>query len=339
MPDQIGLGLIGFGSWPREAYVPVLQHGDEAAVVAVAARSDQTLAAASQAFPAGFTSYRDYRELLADERVDAVLVASPNLLHAEMVTRAFQAGKHVLAEGPLGETPEQAFAVLDEADRVVAAGTGQVFQGDFELGYIPVLHRVRQMLADGVLGQPLAITARLWCDWGLDGKAESPASTRAGFFVWTGPWYLQIVDVLAGRLPQRVSATGVRALNGPLMDCGWASLDYGDNLVGRFEYSLLAPEGQAIELNVVATGGEVCADLSSGEVRWRATSHPQWQSELVPAAQPIAAFAGMRECLTGFLRAVAHGEPVLADAVACRRLHRICFAAQRAADEGSVVSL
>ena len=111
-----------------------------------------------------------------------------------------------------------------------------------------MLHRVKQMLTDGELGQPLSITARLWCDWGRGGKSESPESTRIGFFVWTGPWYLQLLDVLVGRLPRRVSAVGVRALNGTLMDHGWASLDYGDSLVGRFEYSLLAPEGQATAL-------------------------------------------------------------------------------------------
>lgn len=344
MPDRIRIGLIGFGDWPREAYVPVLRDHPRAEVVALAARSDQTIAAAREALGAGLAACRDYRELLADERVHAVLVAAPNPLHAEMASCALRAGKHVLVEGPLGETPEQAFGLLDLADRVVGAGDGGdetklVFQGDFELGYIPVLHRVRQMLADGALGKPLSVTARLWCDWGLDGKAESPESTRSGFYIWTGPWYLQILDVLIERLPQRVTAHGVRALNGTLMDHGWASLDYGDNLIGCLEYSLLAPEGQTIELTVVATEGEARADLNTGDLQWRTKRQPTWQSEKVPPAEPIAAFAGMRECLTGFLEAITSGAAVLADATACRRLHQICFAAQRSANEGSVVTL
>jgi len=340
MSDTIGIGLIGFGDWAREAYVPVLRNHPQAEVVAVAARSDQTMAAAREAFGADFADYRDWRDLLADERVDAVLVASPNPLHAEMASRALEAGKHVLVEGPLGDSPDQAFGLLDVADRLKGDHQRKlVFQGDFELGYIPVLHRVRQMLADGTLGKPLGINARLWCDWGLEGKAESPESTRIGFFVWTGPWYLQIIDVLIGRLPRRVSANGVRALNGTLMDHGWASLDYGEDLIGRFEYSLLAPEGQSIELSIVATGGEARADLNTGALQWRTAKEPQWQSERIPPAEPIAAFAGTRECLTSFLRAIADGGAVLADAAACRRLHQICFAAQRAADQGCVVGL
>lgn len=338
MADEIGIGLIGFGGWPREAYVPVLQNHDHAKVVAVAARSDQTIAAARESFTTDLAGYRDYRDLLADERVDAVLVATPNALHAQVTCHALEAGKHVLVEGPFGETPEQTFELLDEADRL-CEGTRLVFQGDFELGYIPVLHRVRQILTDGTLGQPLSITARLWCDWGLGGKAESPVSTRIGFFVWTGLWYIHIVDVLAARVPQRVSAMGVRALNGSLMDCGWAGLDYGDNLIGRFEYNLLAPEGLAIELNVVATQGEARADLTTGDLQWRTVQQPRWQSERVPPARPVAAFAGMHECLTSFLRAITDGEAVLADSAACRRLHQISFAAQRAADEGQVVML
>ncbi|MBT4498217.1 MAG: Gfo/Idh/MocA family oxidoreductase [Gemmatimonadetes bacterium] len=340
MTATIGIGLIGFGNWPREAYVPVLRDCDQAQVVAVAARSDQTIAAAREALRADFVEYRDYRDLLADERVDAVLVATPNALHAEVACRALEAGKHVLVEGPFGESPEQASELLDLAAELEADGEQQlVFQGDFELGYIPVLHRVRQMLADGPLGRPLSVTARLWCDWGLDGKAESPESTRIGFFVWTGPWYLQIVDVLIGKLPRRVSAHGIRALNGALMDHGWVSLDYGENLVGRFEYSLLAAEGQAIEVEVVTTDGEARADLNTGDLRWRTPRQPQWQSVRIPPAEPIAAFAGMRECLTSFLGAIADGGAVLADVAACRRLHQICFAAQRSADQESAVAL
>ena len=340
MPDRIGLGLVGFGGWPREAYVPVLQTSDQATVVAVAARSGQTMVAAREVFTADVAGYTDYHDLLADPRVDAVLVATPNALHTDVAISALRAGKHVFVEGPLGESPEQVAGLLDEVDSLRRAGHPHpVFQGDFELGYIPVLHRVRQMLAEGTLGKALSITVRLWCGWGLEGKAESAESTRIGFFVWTGLWYLQIIDVLIEELPQCVWATGVRALNGTLMDHGWACLDYGENLIGRFDYNLLAPAGQAMELNVVTTGGEICADLNTGDLRWRTAGQPEWQSETVPCAEPVAAFPGVRECLSGFLGAISHGEPVLADAAACRRLHEICFAAQRAADEGGVVNL
>ncbi len=340
MSTHVGIGIVGFGKWPRQAYVPAMKALDDAEVVAVAARSDQTLAAARAAFAADLALYHNYHDLLANDAVDAVMVATPNALHGEVVTWALRAGKHVFVEAPFGDSAEQAFRLLDEADDAADDELGRlVFQADLELGYIPVLRRVRELLADGTLGDPVSATVRLWCDWGFGGKAESPEAIRLGPFVWVGPWYFQVLDVLLGRLPRRVGATGVRAMNGELIDHGWTSLDYGDGVIGRFDFNLVAIEGEEIRVEAVGTRGEARADLSTGEVRWRSTDSGGWRLEHVPHAEPIAAFAGMRECVESFVRAIARGEPVLADAGAARRVHQVAFAAQQAADEGAPVEL
>ena len=344
MAERVGIGIIGFGGWPRTAYTPVLRDLEGAEVVAVSARTDQTIATAREALSADVVGYRNYHDLLEDERVDAVMVATPDALHREVASWALQAVKHVFVEPPFGETLDQAVALLDEADEYVGAGPPRrVFQGDLELGYIPALQRIRAMLSGGLLGDPLSVSVRLWCDWGLAGQAGSREASRVGVFVWVGPWYIHVLDVLLGRLPRRVSVAGGRAANGPLMDHGWASFEYGDEktgrVIGRYEFNLLAPADQDISLEVVGTRGEARADLCSGEVRTRTTDAPAWQVEQIPPAQPIAAFAGMRECIGGFVRAITHGEPVLADVAACRRVHEVCFAAQRAADDGIAVEL
>ncbi len=340
MARKVGIGIVGFGKWPRQAYAPILRDSDEVEVVGVAARSDQTLAAAREAFSTDLTVCHNYHDLLADDRVDAIMVATPHSLHGEVADWAMRAGKHVFVEPPFGETAEQATALIDQAEKIIAAErSGLVFQADLELGYIPVLHRLRRMLSDGDLGEPISVSVRLWCDWGLGGQAGSDESARIGFFVWCGPWYLQLLDVLLGRLPRRVAATGVRAMNGPLMDHGWVSLDYEDDVVGRFEFNLLAVEGQDITVDVVGSRGEARADLCRSDVSWRTIDSTAWQVEHVPAAEPIVAFAGMRECLAGFVHAITEGEPVLADLAACKRIHQVVFAAQKAADDGIIVDL
>jgi myo-inositol 2-dehydrogenase/D-chiro-inositol 1-dehydrogenase len=318
----------------------VLRDLAQVEVVAVAARSDETLVRARQAFRDDLAVYHNYHDLLADERVHAVLIATPSALQAEVSLWALRAGKHVFVEPPFGETPDQACQLLDEAEEIIQGQQeGRVFQGDLELGYIPALHRLRQMLGDGLLGEPLSVSVRLWCDWGTGGKAGAREGARIGLFVWVGPWYLHVLDLLTGLSPRRVSAVGVRAMNGPLMDYGWASMEYDDGLVGRFDFNLVAVEGQDIRVEAVGTRGEARMDLITGELRWRTADATEWQSERVPPAEPIVAFAGMRECLTGFVRAVTDGEPVLADLAACRRVHQLAYAAQQAAEEGIAVDL
>jgi predicted dehydrogenase len=331
--DRLGLGIIGFGRWPRAAYAPILREMADIEVIGVAARTDATLAVARELISLDVQLFHNYHDLLANPRVGAVIIATPNNLHAEVASWALKAGKHVLLEAPFGESAEQVFPLLDQAEQA-----GRVFQGDLELGYLPVMYRLRDLIAGGALGELLSVSVTLWCNWGFGGGNWPEESTRQGFFVWTGAWYVHVLDTLIGRLPERVSAIGVRAMNGPLMDHGWASLDYGRNLIGRFEFNIVAIEGQDIQVRIAGTRGEASADLTSGEYRWRSIEAKAWQLKVAPPAQPAPGFVGMRECLAGFVRAIRHGEPVLANANACRRVHQIIFALQQAADEGRIVT-
>src|SRR5689334_6481410 len=61
--------------------------------------------------------YTDYRELLADESIDAVHVLTPNVGHSEITVAALDAGKHVLCEKPMAINPEEAQMMLDARDR------------------------------------------------------------------------------------------------------------------------------------------------------------------------------------------------------------------------------
>ena len=61
------------------------------------------------------TSYTlDYHELLADDRIRAVLIASPPFMHSQMAVDAANAGKHVFSEKPMAPT-------LDACDAMIAA--------------------------------------------------------------------------------------------------------------------------------------------------------------------------------------------------------------------------
>jgi predicted dehydrogenase len=74
--------------------------------------------------------YEDYDAMLADDQVEAVLVAIADEFHIDMALKAIQAGKHVLVEKPLGTTVESCRALLDasqEAGRIVQVGNNRRF--------------------------------------------------------------------------------------------------------------------------------------------------------------------------------------------------------------------
>jgi len=103
-----------------------------------------------------------YRRLLADERVQAVVVATPQFNHAKSAVAAARAGKHVFCEKPMAVTPKQCDAMI-EACR--AAGVklmiGQVCR------YHAVHGKVKELVASGEYGKPIAMTVhRLGGPWG-----------------------------------------------------------------------------------------------------------------------------------------------------------------------------
>lgn len=63
----------------------------------------------------GLKIYESFEAVLADEKVDAVLIATPNDSHKELAITALEAGKHVVCEKPVTMTSEDLLAIMDVA--------------------------------------------------------------------------------------------------------------------------------------------------------------------------------------------------------------------------------
>jgi len=114
---------------------------------------DKALSTAARFNPRSFT---DYRQVLDLADVDAVIVATPCYLHAEMAAACLDAGKYVYCEKPVGITPEQVATVLHAARRSKA-----FLQIGQQLRYFPGLREViRQIQEDHVLGELFVVKAQ-----------------------------------------------------------------------------------------------------------------------------------------------------------------------------------
>lgn len=107
--------------------------------------------------------YRDLDEVLADERVDVVHVASPNHLHAEQAIAAAAAGKNVICEKPMALDAGSALAMVEAAER-----TGVVNATCFNFRFYPMMHEAHAMTAAGDIGEPRFMTGSYHQDWLFD---------------------------------------------------------------------------------------------------------------------------------------------------------------------------
>ena len=156
MSDRINVGLIGAGRIGRLHAEHLAFRIPQANLVAV---SDIILEAAQKCGTAFDipTVTQDHRVIMQDPDIEAVVICSSTDTHSQMIEEAAAAGKHIFCEKPIDfdlARIDRALAAVDEA--------GVKLQIGFNRRFDPNFRRVRELVADGKIGEPhiLRITSR-----------------------------------------------------------------------------------------------------------------------------------------------------------------------------------
>ncbi|WP_051222834.1 Gfo/Idh/MocA family protein [Agrococcus lahaulensis] len=152
----------------------------------------------------------DLAAVLDDPRIDAVAIATPARSHHPIVLSALEAGKHVMVEKPLADTRERGLE-MDE----VARRLGLVLMADHTYCYTPAVLKVRELIADGVLGDILFIDS-VRINLGL-------IQPDVDVFWDLAPHDLSIMDFV---LPDGLAATAVSAHGSDPLGTGKSCVGY-----------------------------------------------------------------------------------------------------------------
>lgn len=129
--DSIGVAVIGAGSFAKAFHLPNLGRIPGCHLEAVADRAGGVAKQAADKYGAHYCG-TDYHAVLADDNVNAVIVATRHHLHREIAMAAAEAGKHVFVEKPLALTVEDC-----EAIREAAENAGVLLTVDFNRRFAP----------------------------------------------------------------------------------------------------------------------------------------------------------------------------------------------------------
>lgn len=203
-------GILGTG-WIAEQFVRSLRKHTRQVVQAVGSRALPTAQRAADRW-GGATAYGSYAGLVSDPRVDVVYVATPHHLHLPHALLAIQAGKHVLVEKPLGLSADEARTIHH------AAQTAKVFcmEALWTL-CLPKYDVIRQLLTDGVLGEPTAVLADIGETFTVDHRilrvdlAGGPLLDLGTYPVTLATWVLGDPDIV-----QAVGTPAATGVNGQL---------------------------------------------------------------------------------------------------------------------------
>lgn len=146
MTNKVRIGIIGTGGIARNRHIPSFQAQPDVDVVAAADVVADSLNEVGAKFSIP-NLYSDYRDMIAKEALDGVVICTPNKYHAPAAIDALNAGVHVLCEKPMALDPAEGRAML------AAAKTNQkVLTIGFHYRHRPQVQAAKQVITNGELG-------------------------------------------------------------------------------------------------------------------------------------------------------------------------------------------
>jgi len=154
---KVGFGIIGCGGITNYFHLPDLSKIKEAKIVALADAKPHRAQVTAKRFRAK-SWYGDYRDLLAREDVEAIVVATPHPTHAQIAVDAIEAGKHVIIQKPMTTR-------VEDADRIVDAAKTHSDLKVMALPFVyfdtPAFDYARDLLSKGELGKVCMARSRV----------------------------------------------------------------------------------------------------------------------------------------------------------------------------------
>ena len=245
--NAIPTAVIGTGSRGTQDMRSVLELGKVVALCDT--KADRLAAAAAIAARDTPATVSDYRRVLDRKDIEAVVIATPPHLHAEMAVAALQAGKHVYCEKPVAITP----ASVQQVVRAVKA-SGKVFVSGQQLRSYKRLAAAVEKIRSGALGDVLMVKAQRHSESDLSHTGSSAdwffdVEKSGGYLIEMSVHNLDLCNWAVGATPVRAAGFGGILLykddppGRSIMDGYTLSYDYPSGVKLYFTQMVFHPKG------------------------------------------------------------------------------------------------
>ena len=148
------VGIIGAG-WIAEKMAAALAPLEDYCVYAIASRSIEKAQSFAERWNVA-KAYGSYEEMVADEEVDLVYIATPHSHHFPHAMLALKAGKPVLVEKAFTANEAEAQELIETAH-----SKGLFITEAIWTRYMPLSHKIKEIMESGIIGEPRVLTATL----------------------------------------------------------------------------------------------------------------------------------------------------------------------------------
>ncbi|MBN1157299.1 Gfo/Idh/MocA family oxidoreductase [Candidatus Woesearchaeota archaeon] len=248
---SLNIGLIGAGYWGKN-YIKLIKNS-QASVFSWCSDLDEKNLSNVKNECSSVKLTKDYREMLDDPGLDAVIVATPAASHYLIAKECLMAGKHALVEKPLAFTSKECEELLDVAKQnSVILAVGHTFV------YNPAVIALKKFISEGAVGKLYYIY-----------------STRVNLGIiredlnamWNlAPHDISILLYLLGKMPETVIAVGNSYLQKNIEDIVFINLQFPGNVSAQIHVSWLDPT-KIRKLTVVGSKKMIVFDDIDNEAR------------------------------------------------------------------------
>jgi predicted dehydrogenase len=264
--QPIGVGMLGYAfmgkahshAYKTLAYMtwppPLMPR-----LIAIAGRNEEGVAGAARRY--GFEGYvTDWKQLVADDRVQLFDNSGPNNLHSEPTIAAAEAGKHVICEKPLGRDADESYETWQ---RVQAAGVKHMCA--FNYRFVPAVRLAREIIEAGELGELTHFRGAYLQEWGAgesDAWRFDKGAAGSGALGDLGAHVIDLSRYLVGEIEAVTAMTATFQPGRQVDDAVEAAVAFENGAVGTIEASRFATgrkNGFRWEIN--GTKGSIAFDL------------------------------------------------------------------------------
>ena len=273
--SSLRYGVIGTGMMGIE-HIENIAALDGATVTAISDPHPESRARGTAAAGGDVTPYADHRDLLASGRCDAVVVASPNHTHIDVVPDVLATDLHAMIEKPLCTTVpdcEHLLALATERPSEVLTWMAMEYR------YMPAAADLLRLVRDGIVGDPKMVAIREHRfpflskvdDW------NRFSANTGGTLVEKTCHFFDLMNLILGERPVRVMASGGQDVNHldevydgrtpDLLDNAFVIVDYPSGARALLDLCMFADaSAEQEELSVIGNLGKIEAKLPSNTV-------------------------------------------------------------------------
>lgn len=280
--SQYRVGVIGAGAIAQAMHFPGYKKDRRAKLVAFADPASARHEEVTGRF-GSMTAYADYHEMLANEVLDIVSVATPNKFHAEHATAALRAGCHVLCEKPIATSLKEADAILDAARRarkkLMISFSHRMYTGP---------QKCKALLQEKALGKPFMIRVRFahggpYPGWAKNSWFYKKDLAKGGALLDMGIHAIDLCHWLIGPITSVSAKVATLIKKIEVDDNALLLLEFKNGALGYIEVGWTSPPGFA-GFEIYGTKGSLICnylrglEMCGGKASAGRDSFSQWKT-------------------------------------------------------------